>query len=102
MEHHSNLLPWRESTALVVEISGLPSGKLDQSDLVQKLHAYAHVPLRIGTFSAASNVSGTIEDVDAITALLHEHGALAFWDYAGGGAHMPINMNPVCGVLRLT
>ena len=94
MEHHSNLLPWRESSALVIEIKGQCNGLVDQADLAEQLHRYSHIPLRIGTFSAASNVTGTIEEVDAITALLHQSGALAFWDYAAGGTHMRIDMNP--------
>jgi len=36
----------------------------------------------VGAFTAASNLTGLCVDVDAVTALLHRHGALAFWDYA--------------------
>ena len=31
-------------------------------------------------------------DVDAVTAVLRSHGALAVWDYAGGGPYLPISM----------
>ncbi len=51
--------------------------------------------LVIGTFSAASNVTGVIAQVDAITALLHAYGALAFWDYAAAGPYVKIDMNPI-------
>ena len=94
MEHHSNLLPWRESTALVVEISALSSGLVDQAHLAAQLAHYKDVPVKIGSFSAASNVTGTLECVDEITTLLHQHGALAFWDYAAAGPHVDIDMNP--------
>jgi selenocysteine lyase/cysteine desulfurase len=50
------------------------------------------VALRIGSFSAASNVTGVISDVDAISELLHRHGALACWDYAAAGPHLEISM----------
>ena len=95
MEHHSNILPWRESSALVIEIDALPSGLIDQDDLKVQLERHAHVPLRIASFTAASNVTGTLEDVDNITVLLHQYGALSFWDYAAAGPHVRINMNPV-------
>ena len=39
----------------------------------------------IGCFSAASNVTGILTDTNAVTACLHRHGALAFWDYATAG-----------------
>jgi len=50
---------------------------------------------RVGSFSAASNVTGVVTDVDAVTELLHRGGALACWDYASAAAHLPIDMNPV-------
>lgn len=50
--------------------------------------------LKVGTFSAASNVTGKISDVDRIAAILHKHGALAFFDYATGASYMKIDMNP--------
>jgi hypothetical protein len=94
MEHHSNILPWRESTAHVVPIKALASHTLDLADLERQLIKYKDVPLKIGTFSAASNMLGILEDVNAVTRLLKQHGALAFWDYAAAGPHIPINMNP--------
>ena len=49
----------------------------------------------IGSFSAASNITGILVDVDAITACLHRYGALAFWDYATAAPYIKIDMNPV-------
>jgi selenocysteine lyase/cysteine desulfurase len=48
----------------------------------------------IGCFCAASNVTGILNDDLAITALLHSHGALAFWDYATAAPYVNIDMNP--------
>jgi len=81
-EHHSNELPWRESTADVVRIPTDSQGAIDRRALQSALEAHADRPLRIGSFSAASNVTGIKSDVPAITALLKEHGALSFWDLA--------------------
>ena len=41
--------------------------------------------LLIGALNAASNITGVLTDTNAFTALLHKHGALAFWDYATAG-----------------
>lgn len=89
-EHHSNELPWRESIADVVVIGADADGHIDLADLAAQLDRYAQRPLRIGSFSAASNVTGILSDTDAIAALLHAYGALSFWDYAAAGPYVPI------------
>jgi selenocysteine lyase/cysteine desulfurase len=91
-EHHSNELPWRESIAEVVVVPEDADGAIDQAYLAERLARYADRPLRIGSFSAASNVTGLLTDADAIAALLHAHGALSFWDYAAAGPYVPIRM----------
>ncbi len=50
--------------------------------------------MKIGSFSAASNVTGIISDVSAISALLHRHEALSFWDYAAAAPYVAIEMTP--------
>jgi selenocysteine lyase/cysteine desulfurase len=92
-EHHSNELPWRESTAEVVAIDLDPDGGIDLDHLERELGRHADRKLKIGTFSAASNVTGIVSDVETITDLLHGQGALAFWDYACAAPYVPIRMN---------
>ncbi len=91
-EHHSNLLPWRESKAKVVEIAEAPGGGPDLDLLAAALRQHADADLKIGSFSAASNVTGIVTDPDAITRLLKQNGALSIWDYAGAGPYLPIDM----------
>jgi selenocysteine lyase/cysteine desulfurase len=91
-EHHSNELPWRESIADVVEIDSDHSGHVDLGALRRALIAYADRPLRIGSFSAASNVTGIRTDTAAVSRVLREHGALSVWDYAAAGPYAPITM----------
>ena len=93
-EHHSNELPWLETLADVVEIGLDARGALDLADLEARALQYAHRPLRLGTFSAASNVTGLLSDVPAIARVLHRHGAYAFFDYAAAGPYVPIDMHP--------
>ena len=90
-EHHSNELPWRESIADVVTIPEDVDGHIDFGALSRELDRFAHRPLKIGSFSAASNVTGIITDTARITALLHAHGALAFWDYAAAAPYVDID-----------
>lgn len=93
-EHHSNELPWRESIATVVTIPEDIDGHIDLQGLRAALAEYADRPLKIGSFSAASNVTGIISNTRAISRVLHEHGALAFWDYAAAAPYVEIDMNP--------
>ena len=91
-EHHSNELPWREAVTDVVTIREAADGRLDIDHLEHELRRHANRPLKIGSFSAASNVTGIITDVDRAAAVLHRHGALSCWDYATAGPYLPIEM----------
>ncbi|HHG89294.1 MAG TPA: aminotransferase class V-fold PLP-dependent enzyme [Devosia sp.] len=93
-EHHSNILPWRESGAEIVEIDEAGHGGVDLVMLKAALMAREGRPLLVGSFSAASNVAGALSDVAAVSELLRRYGALSFWDYAGGGPYLEIDMEP--------
>ena len=75
-EHHSNELPWRESVADVVTIREDADGRVDLEHLEHELRRHADRALKIGSFSAASNVTGIVTDVDQVAIALHRHGAL--------------------------
>ncbi|AOX17844.1 aminotransferase class V-fold PLP-dependent enzyme [Kozakia baliensis] len=91
-EHHSNILPWRESGADIVEIGEAKKGGPDLQELEDVLSAAGQDRLKIGAFSAASNVTGIITDVDAVSKILNRHHARVVWDYAGGGPYLDIDM----------
>ncbi len=93
-EHHSNELPWRESIADVVTIDEDADGHIDLAQLGRELERRADRPLKIGSFSAASNVTGIISDTRAVARLLHQHGALSLWDFAAAAPHVSIDMQP--------
>ncbi len=92
-EHHSNELPWRETTADLVVIPLDNNGHINIEVLATKLEEYSERSLKIGSFSAASNVTGIKSDVNRISALLHKSGAQAFWDYAAAAPYVAIDMN---------
>ena len=92
-EHHSNEVSWRETIAEVVELPLDADGALDLDALFDALREARPTgrPL-MGSFSAASNVTGAITDTRAVARLLHEHGALAFFDFAAAAPHADIDM----------
>ena len=93
-EHHSNEILWRESLADVVTIAEDRDGRIDLDHLEAALEEYGSRPLKIGSFSAASNVTGIVSDTLEVTRRLHSHGALAFWDFAAAAPYVRIEMNP--------
>lgn len=91
-EHHSNELPWRESIATLVTIPLCQNGLLDPIALEQRLIEYQDRPIKIGSFSAASNVTGIKTRIQKTTDLLHRYNALSFWDYAAAAPYVEIDV----------
>lgn len=96
-EHHSNILPWRETGAKIVSINeDQINGGVDLKDLEQKLIENKDVNgKKIGAFSAASNVTGILTNVNEVNVLLHKYDALSVWDYACAAPYVNIDMRPV-------
>ena len=94
-EHHSNEVTWREGLATVVEVNLGADGGVDLGHLEALLQdpQWADRP-RVGSFSAASNVTGVRSPVRAIARLLHRHDALACFDFAASAPYVEIDMNP--------
>lgn len=75
------------------------SGIFDFEFLEQRLEVEAAKANRknrllIGSFSVASNVTGMPLDDIKVTKLLHQYGALSFFDYSAAASHVEIHMNP--------
>ena len=97
-EHHSNEISWRQSLATTIEVRLKADGNIDLMHLEELLQDPEYTDrLRIGSFSAASNVTGIRSDVTEITSLLHRYGALACFDYAACAPYVEIDMNPEPG-----
>jgi len=92
-EHHSNDLAWRETVADLVTIDEDADGRIDLDHLERELVRHQDRPLKVGSFSAASNVTGIVSDTRAVAVLLHQHGALSFWDFAAAGPYVDIDMS---------
>ncbi|HZD04399.1 MAG TPA: aminotransferase class V-fold PLP-dependent enzyme, partial [Longimicrobiales bacterium] len=97
-EHHSNEVSWREGLTTVVETRLAPDGGVDLDHLETLLGRHAGSGRTIiGSFSACSNVTGMRTPVHDVARLLHEHGALACFDYAASAPYVTIDMNPEPG-----
>ena len=94
-EHHSNELSWRESLAEVVAIPLDECGDIDLMALEEALYDPAYEGrLRIGAFSAASNVTGLRTNLIQLARLLHEHDAYLCVDAAASAPYAQIDMHP--------
>ncbi len=93
-EHHSNEIMWRHTLCEVVETPLGSDGYLDLEALEQLLRDSAYQDrYKIGSFSAASNVSGIKTPVYDVARLLHQNGAIACFDFAACAPYVDINMN---------
>ncbi len=94
-EHHSNEVTWRQGLATVVEVNLADDGGVDLAHLAQLLRDPQYRGrLRIGSFSAASNVTGMRSPTREIARLLHAHDAFACFDFAASAPYVEIDMNP--------
>jgi len=87
-EHNSNKLSWIETQAEVVTIK-------DLDELHQKLVSdeYKNRYIKIGSFTAASNITGYLLDVDAFAIEMHKNRGVAFFDYASGAPYLQMDLN---------
>ena len=91
MEHHSNIVPWQEvakKTGAILKFVYLKDGQLDMDDLRKKITNQT----KFVSISHVSNVLGTINPVEEITKIAHEHGAYMAVDGAQSTPHMAIDL----------
>ncbi|TSA24945.1 MAG: aminotransferase class V-fold PLP-dependent enzyme [Bacteroidetes bacterium] len=94
MEHHSNHTSWYETLADVVVIDPGEDLLVDLTRLEEALIRYRYRKLKIGSFTACSNVTGIHTPVHRMAGLMHRYGGLAFVDYAASAPYEPIDMHP--------
>ncbi len=95
LDHDANVSPWLELARdldLVVRFAEvLDDCTLDLADLEAQLSDRT----RVVAFPWASNAVGTLVDVERVTELAHEAGALAWVDAVHYAAHRPIDVGAV-------
>jgi len=94
MEHHSNHTSWYETAADVVVIEPGEDLMVDLNRLEEALIRYRNRKLKIGSFTACSNVTGIRTPVHAMAKLMHRYGGVAFIDYAASAPYDTIDMHP--------
>jgi selenocysteine lyase/cysteine desulfurase len=94
MEHHSNHTSWIETIADVVVLQPDEGNNLVPDELRKQLDKYSHRKMKIGSFTACSNVTGVEPPYYELAEIMHEHGGLVFIDFAGSAPYVDINMHP--------
>ena len=94
MEHHSNQTSWLETIADVVVLQPDNSNLVNPDELRLQLKKYVGRKIKIGSFSACSNITGVEPPYHQLAGIMHEHGGLAFADFAGSGPYVDIDMHP--------
>ncbi|HFQ94208.1 MAG TPA: aminotransferase class V-fold PLP-dependent enzyme, partial [Anaerolineae bacterium] len=92
MEHHANLVPWQilaeEKGAVVKYVPFLADGTLDLAAIPSLLTERT----KIFSFTAVSNVFGTVNPVKQLVKMAHDAGVIALVDAAQAAPHMPIDV----------
>jgi len=94
LEHHSNHTSWYESIAEVVVVPPDADGVVSLEALEAQLHEYRDRPVKIGAFSACSNVTGIFTPYHAMAKLMHRAGGVALIDFAASAPYVDIDMHP--------
>jgi len=91
MEHHANVVPWHQlAEAIGIELRWIgvtPDGQLDLAELDTLLDG-----AKAFSFTAMSNVLGTVTPVDQLVARAHDAGAIAVVDASQHVPHLPTDV----------
>ena len=94
MEHHSNHTSWLECNADVVVLEPSSDLLVDPESLKREIAKYEKRTLKIGAFSACSNVTGIEVPYFELAKIMHQHGGFCFVDFAASAPYTNINMHP--------
>ncbi len=93
MEHHSNHTSWLETLADVVIVEPNSHGLVSVDKLEESLNLYKKRKLKIGSFTACSNVTGIKTDYHKMAKMMHKHGGICFVDFAASAPYVDIRMH---------
>jgi selenocysteine lyase/cysteine desulfurase len=101
MEHHSNQTSWLETIADVIVLAQDNEGLVDLNDLEDELKKHKNRKLKIGAFTACSNVTGIETPYHEMAKIMHEHGGYCFLDFACSAPYANINMHPEDELMKI-
>jgi len=94
MEHHSNQTSWLETICDVVVIKPDNEGMISLKHFQEEIKKYSDRKLKIGSFSACSNVTGVITPYHKLAKIMHENDGICFVDFAASAPYVNIDMHP--------
>ena len=94
MEHHSNHTSWFETMADVVQLQPNKDLLIDLDELRVQLEKYSNREIKIGAFTACSNVTGIETPIHEMAKIMHEYDGFCFVDYAASAPYVDMNMHP--------
>ena len=94
MEHHSNHISWLETFADVIVLLPEDDEMNFADELRKQLKKFENRKIKIGSFTAGSNVTGIIPDYHKLAEIMHENNGYAFIDFAASAPYIKIDMHP--------
>jgi selenocysteine lyase/cysteine desulfurase len=94
MEHHSNQTSWLETIADVVVVEATENLLVDPENLIKALEKYKNRKVKIGSFTACSNVTGIVTPYHRLAEIMHNYGGYCFVDFAASAPYVDIDMHP--------
>ena len=94
MEHHSNQISWEETVADVVIVPPDDHGDVSPIMLEKIVKQYADRPLKIGSFTACSNVTGIVTPYHQLAEVMHKYGGICFVDFSASAPYVKMDMHP--------
>ncbi len=94
MEHHSNYISWLETIGDVVMIEPTREGSINFGHLEGLLKKYEKRSMKIGAFTACSNVTGIETPYYQLARMMHKYGGVCFIDFSASAPYVKIDMHP--------
>jgi selenocysteine lyase/cysteine desulfurase len=101
MEHHSNHTSWLETICDVIIVDTDDKGLVNLDKLEELLNTYKDRKIKIGAFTAASNVSGIETPYHQMAKMMHKFGGICLIDFAAAAPYQNINMHPADSLEKL-
>ena len=98
LEHSSNDLPWRFGNSSIIRLSIDNEGFIDHDELERLLSGYNHKNqfgkkrIKLVALSGASNVLGSVNNLEEISMIVHKYGARLLVDAAQLVAHRKVEV----------
>lgn len=94
VEHHSNHTSWLETICDVVVLEPDENLLVNPESLEKEIRKYGDRKMKIGAFSACSNVTGYAPPYRSLARIMHKHGGYCFIDFAASAPYVNMDMHP--------